>query len=63
MMVLRKPCIEYFDEDNQLAIWLYPKLSTDKSLEDDDITYADLIKWGCNVKIKWMDRAINYLEK
>jgi hypothetical protein len=25
MLVFRKPCIEYFDTNLQIAIWLYPK--------------------------------------
>lgn len=63
MLVLWKPCVEYFDEENQILILLHPKLSHDIELEDDDITYQELIKWGCNPKIKWVDRVINYLEK
>jgi len=63
MLVLRKPCIEYFDEENQFLMLLHLWLSIDKELEDEDITYEDLIKWGCNVKIKWFDRVIDYLEK
>lgn len=39
MLVLWKPCIEYFDEENQFLILLHPWLSIDKELEDDDITY------------------------
>lgn len=25
MLIFRKPCIEYFSDEKQVAIWLYPK--------------------------------------
>ena len=45
-----------------MAIWLYPMQSTNPEIEEDDISYHDIISWGCT-GADWQDQAIQYLEK
>ena len=62
MLVIRKPCIQYIDNKSKVVVWVYPVSNEDPELEDGDVTYKDMVDWGCDETIEWQTKAIQYLE-